>query len=148
MYQICNRKLKKYEEFLNLPLTAFVRHFLRFAVGHRHHNRQMLTGWMIGSPSSIADRNDTMNNVLIESSASNYAKWDFAEPTYDRIKALMKLIRVPTKFYNPDALNGVKATGIDLEEDEEMYVCVDDETYGGPAIDDAMVKEYEVADTK
>ena len=112
MYQYCTTA-PKYREFLGLPLAAYVGHALRFSVAHRHHGFQMLTGWS-SPPSSLSDRDDDLNNILIETWFSNAAKWDYDEVHYPAIREIIKSIQMPEKYWNPTALQKARSMPISL----------------------------------
>jgi hypothetical protein len=53
-------------ELQRLPLTIYMRHPLKFSLGHRHHGFQMRTGWLLDLK-SLSDREEALNNILVES---------------------------------------------------------------------------------
>jgi hypothetical protein len=84
----------KYCEFLGLPLDVEHRNPLTFAIAHRVHGRQMRTGWALNSK-TLADRDDSINNILIETRSSNFLKHCFAEADYPMLKQLVADVRMP-----------------------------------------------------
>lgn len=91
----------KYSEFLRLPLHIEPHNPLTFAIGHRIHGHQMRTGWR-ASPTSLRDRIDNDNNILIETRTSNYLKFDYSEAHYAEIKAMLLDIELPLEIANPN----------------------------------------------
>ncbi|KAG5749114.1 hypothetical protein H9Q70_008207 [Fusarium xylarioides] len=87
----------KYSEFLGLPLDIEHRNPLTFAIAHRIHGRQMRTGWAINSK-TLADRDDSINNILIETRSSNFLKHSFAEVDYPMLKQLVADVRMPLRL--------------------------------------------------
>lgn len=66
----------KYTEFLGLPLDITYHNSLTFAVAHRVHGQQMLTGWRVDTTSLRARLDeDKNNNILIENRSSNYIRY-------------------------------------------------------------------------
>lgn len=88
---------RDYEELLGLPLVAGMNNGLRFSVAHRVHSMQMLTGWK-REPTSLDDRNDARNNILIESCISNYAKSHFDPSVYPHIQKCFREIKMPSQL--------------------------------------------------
>jgi hypothetical protein len=62
-----------YKDLMGFPVTIFKSHPLKFSVAHRHHGRQMRSGWML-EPKSLNDRHDNLNNMLIETWSVNAMK--------------------------------------------------------------------------
>lgn len=89
----------KYAEFLGLPLHVEFYNPLTFAVAHRVHGYQMLTGW-VPNPGGLSDRNDDRNNILIETRTSNYLKANYPEQSYPALKSLMLDVRLPASLVN------------------------------------------------
>lgn len=81
MYQACD---PAYADFLGLPLVAWERHTFCISIAHKLHERQMRTGWTPANPDSLSQRDDSLNNILIETQVSNYLKHDFDPTTYPR----------------------------------------------------------------
>lgn len=90
------------KEFLNLPLCVDTRHLFRFAVAHKKHHEQMLTGWIVPHPTSLDDYDASQCNILIEAHFSNNLKKDFPEEVYPEILDAIKNIQVPKEYYTPD----------------------------------------------
>lgn len=98
VWQICD---PAYEEFLGLPLVATQLHPLRFAVAKKVHGRQMRTGWQSVAPSSIAERDDSLNNILFEACISNFLKGNFLDADCVRIRTQeIGRISVPTQYFD------------------------------------------------
>ncbi|SPO06282.1 uncharacterized protein DNG_08971 [Cephalotrichum gorgonifer] len=91
----------RYSEFFGLPLTVGAWNLLSFAITHRHHGRDMFSGWA-KNPRRLSDRNDALNNILIESRASNNAKSNFPEIFYPDLKEMMLEVDLPEWMANKD----------------------------------------------
>ncbi|KAL2035654.1 hypothetical protein VTO58DRAFT_101572 [Aureobasidium pullulans] len=85
----------------HLPVCLRIRHGLRFAVAHRHHGKQMRTGWQVEEPSDMSQRNAAENNILIEACTTNWMKWDYLEKFYKVIHENFGKSVVPKKWYDP-----------------------------------------------
>ena len=122
-----------------------VRHPLRFAVAHKRHNKQMATGWLLGSPWSLNDRDNTLNNILIETSTSNFLKWNYAEDeqTQTRLKEMIKTLNIGPAYYNPSLhqLPVVEQDSTDIDDDHSE---VFEDHYIGEEIDETQLAEKEV----
>jgi hypothetical protein len=126
----------KYREFLRLPLDVELYNSLFFAIAHREHGKQMRTGWP-KSPTSLRDRVDENNNILIETRCSNFLKYNFHENHYEALRNLVHDIHMPSAFVNEALVPrpfdsqleviGVLDSGED--EDEEM-VSTSEPEYG------------------
>lgn len=92
---------RRYSEFFGLPLTVGAWNLLSFAIAHRHHGRDMFTGWT-ENPRSLSDRNDALNNILIESRASNNAKSNFPEVFYPVLREMLLEVDLPKWMANKD----------------------------------------------
>ncbi|KAK8163197.1 hypothetical protein BC567DRAFT_251353 [Phyllosticta citribraziliensis] len=90
----------KYLEFLRLPLNVRHHNPLTFVVAHRIHGAQMASGWR-PSPQSFSDRIDSLNNMLIETRTSNFAKHNFDKDHCDLIKHMLSQIDLPLTVYDP-----------------------------------------------
>jgi hypothetical protein len=88
-------------DLFNLPMAPWVRHPLRFAIAHEVRGRQMRTRWTKQEPDSINDRDDTLNNISIESAFTNFAKDNAPNDQYDDLKEDIKSFQVDAKWYNP-----------------------------------------------
>jgi hypothetical protein len=66
---------------------------LTFAITPRVHGRQMRTGWALNSK-TLADRDDSINNIPIETRSSNFLKHSFAEVDYPMLKQLVADVRM------------------------------------------------------
>ena len=100
-YQVCTNE-SRYAEFLRLPLTANVRDPLMLSVAHDIHGKQMRTGWP-EHPKSIDERDEALNNMLIETTFSNFLKFDFDPRWYEDLRELVASIKVPADLYDPSA---------------------------------------------
>ncbi|KAH7129774.1 hypothetical protein B0J13DRAFT_610892 [Dactylonectria estremocensis] len=121
IFQVCVRKMfindddknvdkkkrlqDKYAEFLGLPLHIDIHNPLTFAVAHRVHGYQMLTGWPTTSlPQGLSDRKDERNNILIETRTSNYLKLGYDERWYPDLKALILEVEIPVELANEELI--------------------------------------------
>lgn len=104
------QKQALYAEFLGLPLHIDTHSFCTFAMAHRVHGRQMLTGWP-SDAMCLADRDDTRNNMLIETRSSNFLKHDYNNRDYPSLLQLVLSTQVSLELanerlnmspYNPD----------------------------------------------
>ncbi len=86
----------EYAEFLGLPLDVYNHSPLTFAIAHTH-SQNMCTGWP-PSPTSLQDRQDARNNILIETRTSNSLKFYFDEATYPLLKKLVQDIQMPLEL--------------------------------------------------
>lgn len=92
----------EYQEFLRLPLVCQLRwHPLSLSVGHKFHGRQMRTGWS-PSPTTLADRNNAHNNILVETSLSNRLKSNFATRHYQFLREIIRTINLSEGYYDPN----------------------------------------------
>lgn len=66
-------------------------------MAHRVHGRQMLTGWK-QEPTSISDRDDTINNILIETRVTNFAKSNFPSTECPVIQKCFREINMPSEL--------------------------------------------------
>ena len=111
------RKLQaKYAEFLGLPMTFGRHNHLAFAVAHRVHGRQMVTGWP-RHPTSLRQRlnADATNNILIETRASNFLKYNFAEYHYPQLQDLAREMKdIPLWMADEDLDLGEADEALDL----------------------------------
>jgi hypothetical protein len=151
IFQVC---CPIYKEFLGLPLSIYIRHPLRFAVAHKKHGQQLRSGWTTPNPTSLQDREEELNNMLFETATSNWVKSDFAEDTYDQIRADLENIHIDKRFYDPNfkpAANLVddlviNIDTLDLEDvipgeemDEEFLKSIQDEDGGGKSNSDSKL---------
>jgi hypothetical protein len=67
------------DDLFGLPNTIYLHHALILSIGHLHHDRQMRTGFTKRFPNSLADYDESLNNIYFETVISNKAKWDFSE---------------------------------------------------------------------
>lgn len=154
----------KYAEFLGLPMNAAVMDPLCFSVSHRLHGQQMRTGWENGA-TTLSGRSDARNNILVETRTSNYLKHNFAGDTYEMLKQMIREIKLPVSWYDPDRkfmkvpaalvdkYAGVaKAEGWDLEDSisnplttgpvEAEDGVVGDEEVEGHVVEDEEVEDH------
>lgn len=116
----------------------------------------MRTGWP-PHPSKLEERDDELNNILVESWFWNVAKLDMSKAYYQEAMDLLASIDMPTEYYNPsrDAPTDVDPQLADLEEvigqtqdvireqvdttaNPEIMTADDDEMATGTAGDDEM----------
>lgn len=72
----------KFEEFFALPLDLEIHDGLRLAIAYRHHGQRMVTG--IDPDTFTFDGSKC--NIIVESCTSNYAKHNYAEDQYSKIR--------------------------------------------------------------
>lgn len=84
------------------PLVAWERHPFCISIARKLHKRQMKTGWTTANPDSLSQRDDTLNDILVETQASNYFKHDFDPSTYPRLQQMVQKISISSNFHNPD----------------------------------------------
>ena len=99
---IIQRLDPEHKEFLGLPLVPFIRHPLKFSVAHKHHGRQMRTGFKTIHPLSLDDYDSVLSNILFETWLSNAMKLDFDEDLYDAMLADLDTINLGRDSYDPD----------------------------------------------
>jgi hypothetical protein len=102
----------------------------------------------------LQDREEELNNMLFETATSNWVKSDFAEDTYDQIRADLENIHIDKRFYDPNfkpAANLVddlviNIDTLDLEDvipgeemDEEFLKSIQDEDGGGKSNSDSKL---------
>ena len=68
----------------HLPKALRVKHPLRLSVAHKHHGRQMLSGWP-EEPSDVSQRVDEENNILMETWLENWTKLDLDKTFYSQL---------------------------------------------------------------
>jgi hypothetical protein len=121
-----------------------MRHPLKFSLGHRHHGFQMGTGWPL-DPKSLSDREEALNNVLVESWSTNSMKVDLDESYYPFLKAMVADYKIPERFFDPEAASQVlQGQPTVYEEDEE-----DDDYIGGMVgddLEDSIADDFNIAD--
>ncbi|KAL1888150.1 hypothetical protein Sste5346_009760 [Sporothrix stenoceras] len=96
----------KYGDLLGLPLVFHRHNPLSVSIGHRLHGKQMRTGWPIAS-TSIGDRIDELNNILLESRTINLLKSNFPGEKYLFLKDLIRQISLPTSVFDPSVVFSV-----------------------------------------
>ena len=86
IWQILDVKLT--DRLVDLPISIYIRHPLRFAVAHRRHGAQLRSAWTNLHPSSIEERDSCKDNMSIEASVVNvnYCKSNFSEDEYPAMK--------------------------------------------------------------
>ena len=115
------------EEFLSLPMCCAVRSPLRFSVAHKNHGQQMRTGWP-SHPTSLADRKEEDNNLLVETWFSNALKNDTREKLYPVLRKYMKTLKIPKHLYESAASRPTLKTveqDLPAEEDFDMLAEAD-----------------------
>lgn len=123
IFQYCTDD-PKYGDMFNLPLVCQIWHPTRVSFGHRYHGFGMDSGWTVLHPSSLSERDDSRNNMLVESWFSNCCKQDQDENYYPDLHDRLSDINMPKKFYNPDlGTTGVVDTSMaEMDEVEEEDV--------------------------
>lgn len=132
-------------DLFGIPITIWVRHPLRFAVDHLVHGKQMRTRWTTESPQSIEDRDDSLNNILIESAFTNRAKSNIPNERYVELQEDMNSMNVEAKWFkrSPDESSPTAPEDRDLEEfpeniddEEDEYLDWDDVVSGKESDDE------------
>jgi hypothetical protein len=98
LYHISQKQFlqKKYSEFLGLPIVYAIKNPLCFAITHRAHGNRMLTGWdkkKAPTELELHDRDDSTNNMLIETQTSNWSKSNFDTKHYEGIKNMLRDVK-------------------------------------------------------
>jgi hypothetical protein len=134
-------------ELQGLPLTAYMRYPLKFSLGHRHHGSQMRTDWPL-DPKSLSDREEALNNVLVESWSTNSMKVDLDESYYPFLNGMVAEYKIPERFFDPEAVSqivqGQSTVYAEDEEDKE-----DDENIRGMVgddLEDSVADDFNIAD--
>jgi hypothetical protein len=127
-----------------LPLTTYMRHPLKFSLGRRHHGFHMRTGWPL-DPKSLSDREEALNNVLVESWSTNSMKFDLEEGYYPFLIAMVADYKIPERFFDPKVSSQiVQGQPTVYAEDEE-----DDDYIGGMVgdnLEDSVTNDFDLAD--
>jgi hypothetical protein len=94
------------------------------------------TGWKTTAPESLFERNDILNNMLVETQTSSFYKHHFDESTYPRMLQMVKEIDNPKTLHDPDLQCA-------LEDDEETTalaeIRVDSGAFEGEAFENSSV---------
>ncbi|KAG8528911.1 uncharacterized protein KY384_006600 [Bacidia gigantensis] len=98
IWQGCNKK--NGGDLLGVPLLCCPRHPLNFSLGHKIHRQQLRTGWK-RLPTSLADRDETLNNCLVESWPWNCSKANFPASNYDQMIKEIDEISISEDLYDP-----------------------------------------------
>ncbi|TPX08654.1 uncharacterized protein E0L32_009843 [Thyridium curvatum] len=107
---------QEYREFLGLPLVVHWYHPLCIAIGHKLHGHSMQTGWSVDA-TTLAGRDNSRNNVLIEARISNWLKSNFPSKSYGWLKELpMEWLNVPEN--DVDLANALTEFGLEAETEE------------------------------
>ena len=145
IYQLCTDD-DTYNEFLDLPMTIWIRHPLRFSVAHKHHDKSMANGWPT-KPAKLSDRVEANNNLLFETWTSNVAKFDMTKEACDAFRddlANVKLRR--PELYNPTLDPDVK----DIRTRDRKVVfhdlTVDDLAFDGIGLTFEVIKQADDED--
>ncbi|EGP82622.1 uncharacterized protein MYCGRDRAFT_106553 [Zymoseptoria tritici IPO323] len=88
------------DRFFGLPMTLFPRHPMCMSIGHLHHGRQMRTGFTTLTPSTMADYDESLNNICFESQLSNFAKFNYLEDLYEEMLADALKLRTSTEYFH------------------------------------------------
>jgi hypothetical protein len=93
-----------HQEWLNLLLSFLSGHPFRISCAHKHHNKMLRSGWTTILPTSLADYDEALNNLLVETQFSNWFKNNALESEYGRAKDHLLSINLPKELYNPAKL--------------------------------------------
>ncbi|KAK5956633.1 hypothetical protein OHC33_002119 [Knufia fluminis] len=66
----------------NLPLCAWKKHPLRFAVAQKQHDEQLRIGWTNKEPTSLSEWDESKDNMSIEACVVNYVRSNFVGSMY------------------------------------------------------------------
>ncbi|SMR54256.1 unnamed protein product [Zymoseptoria tritici ST99CH_1E4] len=88
------------DRFFGLPMTLFHRHPLCISIGHLHHGRQMRTGFTTLTPSTMADYDESLNNICFESQLTNSAKFSYPEDLYEDMLADALKVKTSTEYFH------------------------------------------------
>ncbi|THW11998.1 hypothetical protein D6D24_06861 [Aureobasidium pullulans] len=145
IYQLCTDD-DTYNEFLDLPMTIWIRHPLRFSVAHKHHDKSMATGWPT-KPAKLSDRVEANNNLLFETWTSNVAKFDMTKEACDAFRddlANVKLRR--PELYKPTLDPDVKVVRTRDRKVEFHDLTVDDLAFDGIGLTFEVIKQADDED--
>ena len=117
----------EFGDLFGLPSTIWIRHPLRFALATILHDKQMRTGWKVPKPSSIKDHDDTLNNIIIESAFTNYAKSNIPNSRYQELVDDIVSIQIPAKYFQRSDREGTRATVTDQRIEEEFPEEINEE---------------------
>ena len=145
-----------YKDLMGFPVTVFKSHPLKFSVAHRHHERQMRSGWAL-KPKSSNDRHDDLNNTIIETWSVNSIKHAaLDESYYPQLQQIVEDYKIPNPFYDPDraaeivqphgsVLESYDETGDGMEPRERMGENLGEEL--GEELESFVEDEFTYADT-
>ncbi|THW49840.1 hypothetical protein D6C90_07080 [Aureobasidium pullulans] len=85
----------------HLPKALTVKYPLRLSVAHKHHGRQMLSGWP-EEPSDVSQRVDEENNILMETWLENWTKLDLDKKFYSQLRDVFRRSVVTSELYDPN----------------------------------------------
>lgn len=125
-------------DILQLPLSIWQHHPLRFAVAHIHHGRQMITAWTSSEPQTVAEHRDLRDesenqlNISFEACASNYWKSNFDEAMYSEMLDRLQKINLPKTLYDPQREATIEHVDDTFAEEELTYE--EDEIEEGEAL--------------
>ncbi|KAK3060923.1 hypothetical protein LTS18_007417 [Coniosporium uncinatum] len=118
--------LQGLRSMFNLPVVLWIRHPLRFVIGHAVHGSGMRTAWTTTDPTSVADRDQSLLNVRVETAFENYAAWNFPASTYDQFREELQQVSLPEEMWYP--ISDFKASDeTQLEEPSDAYEPGDEE---------------------
>jgi hypothetical protein len=104
----------------------------------------MRTDWPL-DPRSLSDREEALNNVLVESWSTNSMKVDLDESYYPFLKGMVANYKIPECFFDPEAASQIlQGQPTVYAEDEE-----DDDYIGGVVgddLEDSVTNDFELAD--
>ncbi|KAF2224471.1 hypothetical protein BDZ85DRAFT_261022 [Elsinoe ampelina] len=92
---------------MDFPLGLYTFHPLRFSLAHKHHGFQMRSGWL-RDPDSFEDREDHLNDMLIEPWAVNGMKYNMDEAFYPQLKRIIRSYKLARDMYDPGRASGIK----------------------------------------
>jgi hypothetical protein len=91
----------QYKDLMDFPMTIYKSHPSNFSVAHRHHGRQMRSGWALEAK-TLHDRCNHLNKMLIETWSVNAMKHALDESYYPQLQQIVKDYKIPKSLYDPD----------------------------------------------
>ncbi|KAF2172043.1 hypothetical protein M409DRAFT_50638 [Zasmidium cellare ATCC 36951] len=90
-------EMKYADDFLSLPFSGDIGNVSMVSIGHATHGLQMRLGWTL-EPRSMQDRTESLNNVLIETTFSNSAKFSWDPAIYPMILSYFDSVDIDEQF--------------------------------------------------
>lgn len=109
----------EYKTHTQLPLSVEPRHPSRVVAAHDKHGQQLRTGWTRQKPESIADRDDSLCNMVPQAHIENMLVLNYSDEHVPRAIEKLKSVKLSKELFNPNIANDVKKmkeVDIDFEE--------------------------------